>query len=737
MADTLAGDIKAARDAGVSDDVILERLQKTDPHLTEDIGAATKAGVDNSTILTRLGEFGSKEAPRSSTHEPSMIEKGAGTVVRAAEKVIAGPVKTYDALAGTDNASKVLAVIPDAPEGTAPAEMPRLRDLENNWSSVGNYAKGVAKVIAENPQIAADLAGGAAGARVGALAGPIGAGVGGVLGAGAAHFLWNGGEDAERARVARLERSPDSGNALSTSDLVAAGANAAVQGPMGRLGLSLPFVGRVAGGLGVPGVAAKVGEAALGATALGAGSSAADQALIERRIDPEKVLDAGAMSGVAGAGTAATAGMVRDVNAARVAKKIGLNIEGPEGNAARSVAQDLRDSGVDTPEASARAIKKADITYKVDHDANLGQVQNSLKEAQATGLKMVEVEKALKRTEGMLKAGESPIPADLDTLKNSALPGVGDLIETARKRDALSRITQAGKMTDNGFEGGLGTSETLHRFNNIVGSIGVWNLIHNPQHVTASALAYLGQKGAVKALDAISGSNNPAKLIVERYAPMQAESLSPLGTPRSIPQMGGSAPPIPDATAAAAPPTVAPTSPVAPPRSIQMTHSGSGMAPDAAPATPVAAAPKEGILNAPYVKKSTATGPGEGVMLTHEFGNRFEQNITHTPAAAQRGYTDRNNARAASWDALQDLDGLTSSEKSALAADRLRAMKGANKVETRELLQKVAEKRIAKLVQKGKLSKKGASLALTHLFTRGRKGVHGGAKYSFLGSIKR
>ena len=428
---------------------------------------------------------------------------------------------------------------------------------EFHWNQPSTY-KNLPEVLAGGlPSMGQDLTASTAGATIGgAIAGPPGALIGGVGGWGLSHYAHSSEADAKAHAKAAGRDTPED------SDYLAAKANAAAQGIIGRLGVELPLNTAIRAGTSpAQAVANTALRGASGGVAAGAASPVASGLTLKGELPSgNEVADSAVEGGVAGT----------VLGAARAGQKLNnlrsvSDIDIPAGKDVMSRLSDIAD--IRTKSGLQEALPKAHTDLKVEIGDLAGHVQRAISgtvdsdnptakdNADNTIL-------ALKKAKARVDEGIKPDPEDMTTLEK----GVGHidegqkLIKSLKEQTALQQISAAvnyNKSTGK-ISLGLGDSQFNNDYLNPLGGhgkyLGVAPLIgaafgiHFPGplgYLAGHALSgagdmaapftalglQLGANATLRGLDYVSGAREKPNTFADYFSGDKAPAVEPSGLP--------------------------------------------------------------------------------------------------------------------------------------------------------------------------------------------------------------
>lgn len=410
----------------------------------------------------------------------------------------------------------------------------------------------IPKALAESvPSLAPDFAVGAAGAAAGSVLGPVGAIGGGLIGATGSYLARNYGSD---ARASSIAAGGNNNSELTAGDKARALLMGTVGGAASRLSLgALGTPVKAGAGSMISQLVPQIAKGAAIDTATNVGQEAAHQAIIDQKLDVDKLGGAAVTGAATGMGLRGISA-IKDVNAASKFKDTDQAHANP-------VANDL--IGVESPHTAGSGkdsyfrVKKVEDTYATIADKALS------KKPMSERLSALEEANPLDKTRDTitdvqkdLAEGRKPSQADLDLIHNR----VGDIdIGGTSLTDILKRQHELNDLKSKGnwdtkaetFTGGVSSTKFAQNVLNPMSKFGAMadvgamtyalsghtlpglsamHAIVNPVHAAMVPVAQASTFAGLHALDRITGSRNPLQMYTNRFS---GDSANPLGTPSS------------------------------------------------------------------------------------------------------------------------------------------------------------------------------------------------------------
>jgi len=445
-------DLKSLREAGMSDDDILEGVRKHAPDLGGDIEGLKKEGVPSGFILEGISKhYKAQPKKERDTSFSSALSQGAADA-------LTGLGKTAEA-AGWDTTSQVLGAVaqplqrPDYERASEGFSKPKEGDF-----TIGGYAPGyIPRMVVEGaPGMAADIGATAVGTAVG---GPV---VGAIAGAGS-----YGAREAGRSIEKVAGNNNRSLKDATTQDIVQGVGTTAAESVVNQIGLKgvkVPMLPKVEGILGQ--TAKTTGQAAVqtGTAMLKEGGTEAGQEIINQvgtgigtekgvNMDWDAVVASGAAGGATG-GAIRGAGAARDVYQNQKFSDIG-------GDQAAALAETMRSFGAD-PKNGKEAfdlITKTDTHLDKQIDGKLTELrtyfdhQNSLSPSGGVKLR-TQIEELVTGLGKKLTNVDDQIEAlkGSDLVKNDAGQ---KLVAALEQKAALNKLRSKGREKNGEFVGGV------------------------------------------------------------------------------------------------------------------------------------------------------------------------------------------------------------------------------------------------------------------------------------------
>lgn len=542
------------RQAGLSDDKIVQGLSSESPADAPDIRTLQQHGLNSTQILNGMADFQSQNPPSQSILAPqqpqqSGLQSALSTADNFGKALLYGTGNAAAGAASTEgNVLGAPSSVTSAEQGVANAAKSALGNYDPagphvSWNHPSTWGY-IPRAIAES---APDLAG-AAGVRAAAGLGVravAGMALGDVVApevtiplqaaALGAYWLNRGLGQSAQSQAAKAGHP----NNVTSSDVISALPGAAGAAALNTLGTGKLFAPSEVTGAGLQALkqtATNVGKTALTNAATSAGSSALTNVADGQNIDPTAALNAGVVGGAA-AGALKGLGSVPDAFQSKA-------FAGGDVPSQHAIAQDLNSDVIsgnpNNPKDNARMLASAGTIYNKQISDNISDLTAQAKELEKQGQSSTPLNSVIAQANNLVTNLKNGV---LDSSQTQGLRGgpIGqvspDLANNLLKLNELNSLKNKVGLAANASGSDLTIYDklrTAHVLSHYMpwagGGAALTAAAHNP--------VWLGLTAAIPALSfarkagrAVTGSSDPVSTFVRRFGALQKANGSPLASP--------------------------------------------------------------------------------------------------------------------------------------------------------------------------------------------------------------